>query len=212
MESRLTNAIRRQFPEASEKQKREFLRFVKGGCDDELFDRVKDAFDHEVEDPFNLTSPPALWSKLDEDEKDGWESFGPKYHKIKNSTRPLQFRLGLVRALKRSARVGALPNEIDLVAPSEREKRARLRGIAEDHTEDLQAIVDHLNELPDQALPDEKTKLFSVVFGGEKDHDSRFGNWWKRAGLDYPSTVQELKSECERALKLKESFSVESTG
>lgn len=119
----------------------------------------------------------------------------------------LAFRASAARQAIRAIEEKGEPPEWEKLPGNDSERRRALRGIAEDHTEDLKAFVDYLEEAPSTVLSDTKSEVFSSVFeDDETQFDVRWNNWWTRAGLEYPSTVKDLKTECEEALKLKREF------
>ena len=88
-------------------------------------------------------------------------------------------------------------------------KRRKLRGIAEDHTEDIEAVRDYLDDCPSHAWPDSRTDVFRSAFPQEEPKNvfQRFHNWWERdRDLGFPKTVQELHQECRKALSYRDDF------
>jgi hypothetical protein len=92
-------------------------------------------------------------------------------------------------------------------------KRSRLRGIAEQHPDQIEAVRDYLDERPERVWPEFRTEVFRSVFPNQEARKvlQRFRNWWKRSDLKFPDTVEDLHVECKTGLKLRDEFPVEST-
>lgn len=86
------------------------------------------------------------------------------------------------------------------------EQRALLRGIAEEHTEELRVVVETMEKRPKNAVPKSRTELLRAAFPGENARTvyQRFKNRWDRRGLDWPETTRALHNACRKALRLRE--------
>lgn len=223
VETRLRRHIRGQFPDATKEEQRKLYRFVlrDGERYMEFLDRTDDWFDEHVTDRSvpamkgrNPRSYPSLWKESEN--PDLWRKFAREYRQAKRVGSYVAFRLSVVRLLKRRAEVGVLPGETektDSLSPAE---RARLRGIAEDYTDEVEAVLKYLKDRPGpthSSWPDSVSDLLRSTFDAFPDDPpsergrklrARWKRRWERArDLDFPDTVDELKQECEKALELK---------
>lgn len=138
--------------------------------------------------------------RWDAENRKKWVGYWKLVYEHRKKIEALKNRLSTIR----SVRSAVIWND-----HRSKDERRRLRGIAEEHTDELKDVRDYLDRCPKQGWPKNRTRLFESVFPDEKPRNvhQRFHNWWERdRDLDFPSTVGRLHQECEQALQLREEF------
>lgn len=107
LKEKLRRSIRAEFPGASKSKKDELFLWIRDGKEQSVqFGRTV-ADKNDLDDPYGTLETATLWEKVEN--KEWWRrKYTREFRRLRHRTRSLEFRLGMVRRLKRYARAGAL--------------------------------------------------------------------------------------------------------